>query len=109
MRRQSAIREELAGLVQKDSPTDDEQRSIDRLGEEYTANEKRYRGALITEEIERAKVGAQLETRETRAWGDLVNQFELSQIVAFNPEKGCVLSGATAEVVSETRSWGNVI
>jgi HK97 family phage major capsid protein len=107
MRRQSAIREELAGLVQKDSPTDDEQRSLDQLGEEYTANEKRYRGALISEEAERQKIGQQLESRETRAWGDLVSQFELSQIVAFNPEKGCVLSGATAEVVSEMRSKGN--
>ena len=54
-RRQSEIRQALAGLVAKDSPTEDETRSMEGLDAEYRQNETRYRGALIAEDEERAR------------------------------------------------------
>ncbi len=46
-RRQSEIRQTLAGLVGKPEPTEDETRSMDTLETEYQRNETRYRAALI--------------------------------------------------------------
>lgn len=104
-RRQSEIRQELAGLVGKESPTDDETRMMDSLDAEYRANETRYRAALISEDTERREAGRELETREDREWSDMVGRFELRQ-VALNLDEGQQLSGETQEIVSELRSDG---
>lgn len=104
-RRQSEIRQQLAGLVGKDSPTEDETRSMETLDREYRANETRYRAALIAEDTERREAGADLETRNDREWGELVAGFELRQ-VALNLDEGRALDGRTAEVVTELRAKG---
>ena len=54
-RRQSEIRQRLAELVGKDSPSDDETRSMESMDTEYRSNETRYRAALIAEDIPRPK------------------------------------------------------
>lgn len=104
-RRQSEIRQALAGLVGKPTPTEDETRQMDDLDREYRSNETRYRAALITEDQERREAGAELETRSDREWSELVAAFELRQ-VAMNLDEGRALSGRTAEVVQELRAQG---
>lgn len=104
-RRQSEIRQALAGLVGKDSPTDDETRSMESMDAEYRGNETRYRAALIAEDTERREAGADLETRSDREFAELVGRFELRQ-VALSLDEGRALSGATKEVVDELRNAG---
>lgn len=104
-RRQSEIRQALAGLAGKATPTEDETRSMETLDAEYRTNETRYRAALIAEDTERRAASDDLETRDGRQWNDLIDRFELRQ-VALALDEGAVLSGATAEVVTEMRSKG---
>lgn len=104
-RRQSEIRQALAGLVGKEKPTEEETRSMETLDGEYRGNEVRYRAALIAEDTERREAGAELETRGDREWSDLIGKFELRQ-VALALDEGAALSGATSEVVTELRSNG---
>ncbi|MHA3978747.1 phage major capsid protein [Halovulum sp. GXIMD14794] len=104
-RRQSEIRQELAALVGKDAPSEDETRSIETLDKEFRTNETRYRAALIAEDHERREAGEELETRSGSEWRDLIGQFEMRQ-VALALDEGAQLTGATAEVVSELRSAG---
>lgn len=101
-RRQSEIRQQLAGLAGKEQPTEDETRQMEALDAEYRSNETRYRAALIAEDTERREAGAELETREGREWADLVAGFELRQ-VALALDEGRSLDGATAEIVQELR------
>lgn len=104
-RRQSEIREALAGLVGKDTPSEDETRQISALDAEFRTNETRYRAALIAEDTERREAGADLETRSDREFNELIDGFELRQ-VALALDEGRALDGATAEVVQELRSQG---
>lgn len=104
-RRQSEIRQELAGLAGKETPTEDETRSMETLDAEYRSNETRYRAALIAEDGERREAGAELETRADREMADLVAGFEMRQVVLALGE-GRQLEGRTAEVVQELRSAG---
>lgn len=104
-RRQSEIRQALAGLVGKDNPTDDETRNMENMDAEYRTNETRYRAALVAEDQERREAGADLETRSDRQWSELVGRFELRQ-VALAIDEGKALTGATAEVVTELRNAG---
>lgn len=104
-RRQSEIRQALAGLVGKESPTEDETRSMENMDQEYRTNETRYRAALVAEDQERREAGADLETRSDREYAELVGRFELRQ-VALSLDEGRALSGATAEVVAELRNAG---
>ena len=104
-RRQSEIRQALAGLVGKDSPTEDETRNMESMDAEYRTNETRYRAALVAEDTERREAGAELDTRSDREYADLVGRFELRQ-VAFALDEGRALSGATKEVVEELRGAG---
>jgi HK97 family phage major capsid protein len=105
-RRQSEIRQALAELVGKDTPTDDETRRMTDLDAEYRTNETRYRAALIAEDSERREAGQELETREGRQWSDMVRSFEMRQI-ATALDTGKPLSGRTAEIVEELRSRGH--
>ena len=104
-RRQSEIRQALAGLVGKENPSEDETRNMTALDSEYRTNETRYRAALISEDTERREAGRDLETRGDREYADLVSQFELRQVVGALNE-GRALAGATAEVVTEMRGRG---
>ncbi|MDP1583931.1 MAG: phage major capsid protein [Bradyrhizobium sp.] len=104
-KRQSEIRQHLAALVGKEKPDETEQRSMTELDTEYQTNEARFRAALIAEDTERREAGASLETRGDREYSDLVNKFEMRQVVLALDE-GRVLDGATAEVVQELRSKG---
>lgn len=104
-RRQSEIRQALAGLVGKENPTDDETRSMENMDAEYRTNEVKYRAALIAEDTERREAGADLETRSDREFAELIGRFELRQ-VALSLDEGRALSGATAEVVQEMRNAG---
>ncbi len=104
-RRQSEIRQELATLVGKEQPTEDETRSMESLDTEYRSNETRYRAALTVEDNERREAGSELETREGSQWADLVGAFEVRQIAAAL-DHGHQLTGQTAEVVEEMRSQG---
>jgi HK97 family phage major capsid protein len=104
-RRQSEIRQSLAEIVGKETPTDDETRSMEALDKEYRQNETRYRAALVAEDTERREGGADLETRSGREWAEMVGRFELRQ-VALALDEGRQLDGATAEIVSELRSAG---
>lgn len=104
-RRQSEIRQALAGLVGKTTPTDDETRSMETMDAEYRSNEIRFRGALIAEDTERRDAKGELETRGSKEWGDLIGRFELRQVVLALDE-GATLNGPTQEVVSEMRSHG---
>jgi len=104
-RRQSEIRESLAELAGKDTPTDDETRSMSDLDAEYRKNETRYRAALTVEDAERRDAANDLETRDNSEWSELVGKFELRQAALYLDE-GKVLDGPTAEVVSELRSAG---
>jgi HK97 family phage major capsid protein len=104
-RRQSEIRQSLAGLAGKESPTEDETRSMEKLDAEYRTNETRYRAALIGEDTERRDAKGELETRAGSEWADLVAGFELRQ-VALAIDEGRALDGRTLEVVQELRSKG---
>lgn len=104
-RRQSEIRQALAGLVGKDKPTEDETRSMETLDAEYRGNEIRYRAALIAEDSEQREAGAELETRSDAEWDALCTAFELRQ-VALHLDEGRALDGRTLEVVTELRSRG---
>lgn len=104
-RRQSEIRQQLAELVGKASPTEDETRSMEAMSAEYQTNETRYRAALTAEDSERREAGADLETRDDRQFAELIGRFELRQ-VALSLDEGKALSGATAEVVQEMRNAG---
>ncbi len=103
--RQSEIRQTLAELVGKETPSEDETRQMEELDREYRANETRYRAALIAEDEERRKAGAELQTRSETEWADLVGNFELRQ-VALALDEGRQLDGPTAEVVQELRAHG---
>jgi len=104
-RRQSEIRQQLAGLVGKETPSEDETRSMETLDSEYRTNETRFRAALVSEDDERREAGAELETRSDKEWGELAGRFELRQ-VALALDEGRKLDGATAEMVEELRSAG---
>lgn len=104
-RRQSEIREELATLVGKETPTDDETRCLTDLDAEYRTNETRYRAALIAEDEERREAGEELETRSDKEWAEMMGQFEMRQ-VALALDEGRQLEGQTAEIVTELRSAG---
>jgi len=104
-RRQSEIRQELADLAGKESPSEDETRSMESLDKEYRQNEIRFRAALTSEDEERREAGAELETRAGSEWADLVEGFEMRQI-ALALDEGQALTGRTQEVVSEMRAQG---
>lgn len=104
-RRQSEIRQALAELVGKETPTEDETRQMAALDAEYRTNETRYRAALVAEDTERREAGAELETRSGQEWAELVGRFELRQ-VALALDEGRQLEGATAEIVTELRNAG---
>ena len=104
-RRQSEIRQSLAGLVGKETPSEDETRQMGALDTEYRTNETRYRAALISEDTERREAGADLETRSDREMSELMDRFELRQVALFLDE-GRALSGQTAEIVAELRGAG---
>lgn len=104
-RRQSEIRQELASLVAKAEPSEDETRAMETLDGEYRQNETRYRAALVAEDEERKEAGAELETRSDREKAELIDQFEVRQI-ALALAEGAQLSGATNEIVTEIRGQG---
>lgn len=104
-RRQSEIRQQLAELVGKEKPTEDETRSMETLDAEYRTNETRYRAALVSEDQERREAGADLETRSDREWSEMMSRFELRQI-AFALDEGRALNGATKDIVEELRNTG---
>ena len=104
-RRQSEIRQALAELVGKDSPTETETRSMETLDKEYRTNETRFRAALVAEDAERRDAGKELETRSDKDWSELVGGFEMRQ-VALALDEGRSLDGRTAEVVAELRAKG---
>ena len=104
-RRQSEIRQALAGLVAKDQPSDDETRQLEAMDLEFRTNEMRYRAALIAEDTERREAGSELETRQDRDFADLVAGFEMRQVALYLDE-GRQLEGRTAEVVQELRNQG---
>lgn len=105
-RRQSEIRQSLAEIVGKDKPSEEETRKMGDLDAEYRSNETRYRAALIAEDEERREAGKDLETRSDREYSELVDKFELRQVVLALDE-GRQLDGATAEVVQEMRAQGS--
>lgn len=104
-RRQSEIRQTLSGLVGKDTPSEDETRQMDDLDREYRSNETRYRAALIAEDEERRDAGAELETRSDKEWSDMMGRFEVRQVAAAL-DHGALLTGQTAEIVTELRNSG---
>lgn len=104
-RRQSEIRQALAGLVGKDKPTDDETRQMTELDSEYRQNETRFRAALVAEDTERREAGAELETRGDKERAELMAGFEMRQ-VALALDEGRALNGKTAEIVQELRAKG---
>ncbi len=104
-KRQSEIRQELATLAGKESPDENEVRSMSDLDTEYTTNETRYRAALIAEDQERKEAGVEFEERSEKEFSDLISNFEVRQI-AMALDEGSPLSGQTAEVVQEMRQQG---
>mgnify|MGYP005991935937 CR=1 FL=1 len=104
-RRQSEIRQQLAELVGKPTPTQDETRSMESLAKEYRANETRYRAAPITEDEQRTEAKGELETRSGKEWAEMMGKFELRQ-VAFALDEGKAMDGATKEIIEEMRSAG---
>lgn len=105
-RRQSEIRQQLATLAGKDTPTEDETRQMEALDAEYRANETRYRASLASEDTERRAAGDELETRAGREWSELVAQFEIRRVVAALDGDVDALTGQTAEIISEMRAQG---
>ncbi len=104
-RRQSEIRQNLAELANKETPSEDEIRKMGELDIEYRANETKYRAALISEDTERRDAGSELETRSGQEWADLMAGFEMRQ-VALALDEGRQLDGQTAEIVTELRNAG---
>lgn len=104
-RRQSEIRQALAGLVGKDKPSEEETRNMEAMDAEYRGNEVRYRAALVAEDTERREAGDELETRSDKEYAELIGKFELRQ-VALAIDEGRALTGATKEIVEELRSKG---
>ncbi|MDN5872793.1 MAG: phage major capsid protein [Sinobacteraceae bacterium] len=104
-RRQSEIRQILADLVGKETPSEDETRSMEAMDREYRTNETRFRAALTAEDQERREAGDELETRSDREFSDMMAGFELRQVALYLDE-GAALSGQTAEIVQELRSQG---
>jgi HK97 family phage major capsid protein len=104
-RRQSEIRQTLADLVGKENPTEDETRQMGTLDQEYRSNETKYRAALIAEDTERRDAGAELETRSSTEWAEMMAGFEMRQ-VALHLDEGRGFDGQTAEIVQELRSAG---
>lgn len=104
-RRQSEIRQNLAELANKETPSEDEIRKMGELDIEYRANETKYRAALIAEDTERRDAGSELETRSSQEWADLMAGFEMRQ-VALALDEGRQLDGQTAEIVTELRNAG---
>ncbi|RXF73905.1 phage major capsid protein [Hansschlegelia zhihuaiae] len=104
-RRQSEIRQNLAAVVGKGKPTDEETRQMENLDAEYRTNETRYRAALVAEDEERREAGADLETRSDREYAELVRKFDLRQ-VAIALDEGRALDGPTKEIVEEMRAKG---
>ncbi|WP_339759840.1 phage major capsid protein [uncultured Sulfitobacter sp.] len=104
-RRQSEIRQNLAELANKETPSEDEIRKMGELDIEYRANETKYRAALIAEDTERRDAGSELETRSGQEWADLMAGFEMRQ-VALALDEGRQLDGQTAEIVTELRNAG---
>ena len=104
-KRQSEIRQSLNDLVKKEQPTEDETRSMDQLQSEYATNETRFQAALVAEDTERREAKEDLETRSDKEWSELMDQFEVRQVVMALHE-GHVINGQTQEIVSELRSQG---
>lgn len=104
-RRQSEIRQSLAGLVGKTDLSEDETRSMETMDAEYRSNETKYRAALIVEDDERREAGVELEGRSDKEFASLIDKFELRQ-VALHLDEGAKIDGATAEVIEELRSQG---
>lgn len=104
-RRQSEIRQSLAELAGKPTPTEDETRAMETLDAEYRTNETRFRAALTPEDTERRNATGELETRAERDFARLLERFELRQAVLALDE-GRSLGGATAEIVTELRAKG---
>jgi len=104
-RRQSEIRQNLAELVGKEKPGEDETRQMEELDTEYRTNETRYRAALVAEDTERRDAKNELESRGGNEWADLIGKFEVRQ-VALALDEGRQLDGATAEIVTELRANG---
>lgn len=104
-RRQSEIRQELSSLVGKDTPTEDETRSMDTLDKEYRANEIRFRASLVSEDEQRDEAKGELETRSGTEWAAMMGKFELRQ-VALALDEGAAINGATKEIIDEMRSAG---
>ncbi len=104
-RRQSEIRQELATLIGKAKPSDEETRSMEELDSEYRQNETRYRAALIAEDTERREAGEELETRSETEWAKVMAGFEMRQVALYLDE-GREPTGQTKEIVTELRSRG---
>ncbi len=104
-RRQSEIRQALAGLVGKSDLSEDETRSMETMDAEYRSNETKYRAALIVEDQERREAGDELESRSDKEYAEMIGKFELRQ-VALHLDEGAKIDGATAEVIQELRSQG---
>jgi HK97 family phage major capsid protein len=104
-RRQSEIRQALAGLVGKSDLSEDETRSMETMDAEYRSNETKYRAALIVEDQERREAGDELESRSDKEYAEMIGKFELRQ-VALHLDEGAKIDGATAEIVQELRSQG---
>lgn len=104
-RRQSEIRQALAGLVGKATPTEEDTRQMEVLDTEYRTNETRYRAALVAEDTERREAKDELETRSDREWAEMIGRFEMRQ-VALALDEGRALDGVTAEIVEEMRGKG---
>ncbi len=104
-KRQSEIRQSLAALAGKDTPDENEIRSMGDLDKEFQTNEQRFRAALISEADERREAGNELEGRSDKEYASLISKFELRQVAQFYDENRA-LDGATAEIVSELRSKG---
>lgn len=102
----SEIRSQLSELAGKDTPTEDEIRSMDSLDKDYRNKESQLRAALLVETEERRDAGAELEKREDKEYADLVAGFEARQ-VANALDHGAALEGRTAELVAELRSQGS--
>jgi HK97 family phage major capsid protein len=104
-KRQSEIRQELATLAGKADPEAEELRSMEKLDAEYGSNEIRYRASLIAEDHERKEAGQELEGRSEKEFRELIDAFEVRQVIAALDE-GRPLSSQTLEVVTELRSKG---
>jgi HK97 family phage major capsid protein len=80
-RRQSEIREKLAGLAGIDAPTVEQRSELAALDTEYGTNETRYRAALISEDTERRAASDALESRATGGIADLEKRVSVLRVV----------------------------